>query len=477
MLFNSFIFLLFFPIVCAIYWSIRSLNSRGNSLKYRNLFLLLMSYYFYMSWQPKYALLLLTSTGVTYWAARLMVKLQCEKQKLRCLLGTIAINLAILFFYKYYNFVAESITNCLEAMGLVMKVPGFDILLPVGISFYIFQALGYLIDVYRGEIKAERNFITYALFISFFPQLVAGPIERSKNLLKQFKEDRAFDGEFALSGLKLMLWGYFMKLCLADRCAQYVDAVFNDLSGHEGFSTLIASILFSFQIYGDFAGYTFIAIGCARIMNFSLNDNFHRPYFATTITDFWHRWHISLSTWLRDYVYFPLGGSRTTNSKTYRNIFITFLVSGIWHGANWTFVLWGVLHGVIQCIERALGWSKETWTGFERFTRVICTFVIATIAWVLFRANNLYDAFVALRLMVTPNDLQLNMGKMDILFSVVAIFIILIKEYAEEMSLARVHQKIQNTGKWAIRFYLASMIVLIGSLGVFDGGKFIYFQF
>lgn len=475
MLFNSYGFLLFFPLICAVYWSLRKIFGGDKSLFIRNIFLLIASYYFYMCWQPKYALLLLTSTGITYFAALGIDKFTATKTKKKCLVGAIVLNLAILFFYKYYNFAAESITSLMQHLGVVMHIPGLDVLLPVGISFYIFQALGYLVDVYRKEISAEHNFFIYALFVSFFPQLVAGPIERSKNLLPQFKEDRDFNVDFAISGFKLMLWGYFMKLCLADRCGMYVDLVFNDLTGHEGMSTLVAAFLFTFQIYGDFAGYTFIAIGCARIMNFSLNDNFCRPYFATTITDFWHRWHISLSSWLRDYVYFPLGGSRTTKVKAYRNILLTFLVSGIWHGANWTFILWGLIHGVIQCFERFLGWNKIQWSGLSSMCRIAVTFMIVTIAWVLFRANNLNDAFTALRLMFTPSDFALSMGKTELLFSMIAIIILMIKELKEEAN--KKYKLLTKLMLVSDKSYIAIMIIVIGLMGVFDGGKFIYFQF
>lgn len=470
MLFNSLEFLCFFPIICVLYWVLRRVLGTGSkSLFARNLLLLAGSYYFYMCWQPKYALLLLTSTAVTYFGALLMERFQQRRKTV--LVTAIVLNLCILFFYKYFNFVAESLTAFLQVCGMKMTVPGLKVLLPVGISFYIFQALGYLIDVYRKEIPAERNFFTYALFVSFFPQLVAGPIERSKNLLRQFKEDHPFDADFAISGFKLMLWGYFMKLCLADQCSQYVDLVFNNLNDHEGMSTLIASFLFTFQIYGDFAGYTFIAIGCARILGFSLNDNFRRPYFATTITEFWHRWHISLSSWLRDYVYIPLGGSRAGKGKTYRNILLTFLISGIWHGANWTFILWGVLHGAIQCLERLVGWGKKQWTGLRKWAHIAITFMIANIAWVLFRANTLADAVTAFRLMLLPSDFSLGHGRTFILYSFVSVVIVFLHDLIEEHDRERKKSTLRDI------FYITLMVILIGCLGNFGGGQFIYFQF
>lgn len=347
-LFNSFAFLVFFPLVCMIYFLIP-----GN--KWRNLFLLLASYYFYMSWNPTYAVLIFTSTLVT-WGCGLLVERNAgnyRRQKV-FLVVNLLINLGILFVFKYYNFINESIFHLFSLWGIRWEVPNLGVLLPVGISFYTFQAIGYSIDVYRGDLKAERNLFVYALFVSFFPQLVAGPIERAKNLLPQFRQKHHFDEANVIRGMKLMLWGYFMKLCVADRLALYVDAVYNNIPQHNGTSLLIASVFFAFQIYCDFGGYSLIAIGAARVMGFSLMENFRRPYFAQSIKEFWGRWHISLSTWFKDYVYIPLGGNRVGRFRHALNLFVTFLVSGIWHGANWTFVLWGGFHGGAQVMEKHL---------------------------------------------------------------------------------------------------------------------------
>lgn len=356
-----------------------------------------------------------------------------------------------------------------------MNIPGLDLLLPVGISFYIFQALGYSIDVYRGDIKPENNFFTYALFVSFFPQLVAGPIERSTNLLKQFKEDHPFNYDFAMSGYKLMLWGYFLKLCMADQAALYVDHVFNNLDSHEGYSTLIASFMFTLQIYGDFAGYTFIAIGCARILGFSLHDNFRRPYFAVSITDFWRRWHISLSSWLRDYIYIPLGGSRTTKYKTYRNLLITFGISGVWHGANWTFIAWGFLHGIVQCIERALGYNKREWHSIIKVIHTVLTLLIVNLAWMLFRADTIGDAYTAFRQMVSPTGTTLIDIKVAVASIGIVTIIVIVKEFLEEFypnKLKRYDNSFVTNYLWPL-----FLLVCIGCFGVFEGGQFIYFQF
>ncbi|MCF0201850.1 MAG: MBOAT family protein [Bacteroidaceae bacterium] len=475
MLFNSLQFLIFFPCICLVYWTLDHILPQRYRLTVCNLMLLAASYYFYMCWQPTYALLLLASTAITYLAALAIASADDKDRKKGFLTVSIVLNLAILFFFKYFNFAAESVTTLLTSTGVKMDVPGLNVLLPVGISFYIFQALGYSIDVYRGQIQAERNFFTYALFVSFFPQLVAGPIERSTNLLNQFKERHRFDYDFAMSGFKLMLWGYLMKICMADRAAVYVDKVFDNLSNPEGYSTLLASLLFTIQIYGDFAGYTFIAIGCGRILGFSLNDNFRRPYFAVSITDFWRRWHISLSTWFRDYVYFPLGGSKTTKAKTYRNLLITFGISGLWHGANWTFVLWGFIHGVVQCIERALGYNKKIWHSWQKALHILITLFIVNITWVLFRAKDIGEAITAIRLMFVPSfPSLLTRDKFCILVVCIVGTIVFIKETIDERktNIAILNNKFVSNYLWPI-----FLLVCIGMFGMIEGGQFIYFQF
>ena len=300
MLFNSLAFLLFFPIVCIVYYALPT-------LRLRNIFLLIASYYFYMNWQPVYALLLLASTSITYLAALGGVKY--EKHKTLLLATGIVLNLLILFFFKYFNFAAENVTALMGLLGVKIMIPEFKVLLPVGISFYIFQAMGYMIDVHRGDVKPEKDFFTYALFVSFFPQLVAGPIERSNGLLPQFKEKHCFDYENVMKGVRLMVWGYFMKLVLADRCGLYVDSIYNHVNMHNGGSYLLASLMFPFQLYGDFAGYSLIAIGSSRVMGFKLMDNFRRPYFfSVSVQDYWKRNHISLTSWFMDYIYYPLVG-------------------------------------------------------------------------------------------------------------------------------------------------------------------------
>lgn len=469
MLFNSVAFLLFFPIVCVLYFCIPAKQIRG-----RNLLLLIASYYFYMNWEPAYALLLLTSTVVTYFAALGIDHFEENKKKELFLVSSIIMNLAILFLFKYYNFLSSNIEAVLHACGIGIDFPNFGLLLPVGISFYTFQALGYSIDVYRGTTKVERDFPTYALFVSFFPQLVAGPIERSNNLLPQFKLEHTFDYETAMSGFRLMVWGFFMKLVLADRSGLFVDMVFNNVSQHNGGSYLLASLLFPFQIYGDFAGYSLIAIGVARVLGFHLMENFHRPYFACSVGEFWHRWHISLSTWFKDYVYIPLGGNRVSRFRNYFNLFVTFTVSGVWHGANWTFVCWGMFHGLLLCIEKAMGIGKQKFTGIRRLMHWSLTFVLVSIAWILFRANNLQDAITMIVGIFT--NIGMPAPEYAILMSIfMALFILLFKELKDEMGW-NIH--ISESKYWVVRhLYFVVVIAYIILFGVFGGDQFIYFQF
>ena len=429
MLFNSIEFLLFFPIVCVLYHAIPA-----SRVKVRNLLLLMASYYFYMNWEPVYAVLLLMSTVITYFAALSIGHFKEKRKKKLCLVSGLVLNIVILFLFKYYNFLASNIEEALQICGLGIHIPGFHMLLPVGISFYIFQALGYSIDVYRQTTKAEHDFMTYALFVSFFPQLVAGPIERSRNLLPQFQQRHRFNYDEVIAGVRLMVWGYFLKLVLADRCSLYVDAVFNNIEMHNGGSYLLASLLFPFQIYGDFAGYSLIAIGVARVLGFHLMENFRRTYFACSIGEFWHRWHISLSTWFKDYVYIPLGGNRSNKARHYFNLMVTFIVSGIWHGANWTFICWGSLHGILLCIENACGIGKQKYSGYKKFSHWAVTFALVCLSWILFRASNLNDAVIVV------SGIFCKMGLPNVTFAMftelclaaLAIALLLIKELSDE---------------------------------------------
>ena len=427
-----------------------------------------------MNWEPAYALLLLTSTIVTYLAALGIEHFEEKNKKKICLISSLILNLSILFLFKYFNFFATNIETALQANGLAMEIPKFHLLLPVGISFYTFQALGYSIDVYRGTVKVERNFPRYALFVSFFPQLVAGPIERSNNLLPQFKQQHRFNYDAVMAGVRLMIWGYFMKLVLADRCGIYVDTIFNNIDKHNGGSYLVASLLFPFQIYGDFAGYSLIAIGVAQVLGFHLMENFHRPYFASTIGEFWHRWHISLSTLFKDYVYIPLGGNRVGKLHNYFNLLVTFVVSGIWHGANWTFLCWGCLHGIFLCLEKALGIGKIQYSGFKKFYHWAITFILVCFAWILFRANNMSDAVsVVIGILTnidTPKPEYANFIAIGL-----ALTVLFIKDFSDEF---KWKIRVAESKSWLVRhIYLILMIAYIILFGVLGGDQFIYFQF
>jgi len=340
MQFNSLQFLMFFPVVCLLYYIIPH--------RFRYLFLLACSYYFYMNWNPEYGLLILTSTVLTYSSGLLIESAnkiadeKCWRQRKKLYVAVSFVsNLSILFSFKYYGFAADTAAKAFGPLNVEVQFPVFDVVLPVGISFYTFQALSYTMDVYRGEIYAERNFFKYALFVSFFPQLVAGPIERSKNLLIQINERHRFDFNRVRSGLLLMLYGYFQKVVLSEYLALAVDGVYDSYAERTGFQLLAATVLFAFQIYCDFGSYSNIAIGAARVMGFRLMENFNTPYFAGSVADFWRRWHISLSSWFRDYLYIPLGGNRKGKLRKYFNLMIVFLTSGLWHGASWHCVVWG----------------------------------------------------------------------------------------------------------------------------------------
>lgn len=443
--------------------------------------MLAASYYFYMCWKPIYVLLLLTSTIVTYLAALGIEKY--GKNKKTFLISSLVINLAILFFFKYFNWAADNLTDLFNALGMRIDVPEFNVLLPVGISFYIFQALGYSFDVYRGTVKAERNFFTYALFVSFFPQLVAGPIERSTNLLRQFYEKHHFDSERAIKGIQLMLWGYFLKLVVADNLANYVNLVYNDINGRPGGNIFVASFLFCFQLYGDFAGYSYIAIGAAKIMGFKLMDNFIRPYFfSVSVQDFWKRNHISLTTWFMDYIYYPMVGSSINLYWWCFCIFFTFFLSGFWHGANWTYVVSFSIFGIflVVCLMKDKHQrkfeknhklrKKEWWLWLNR----IVTFFLVMQALVFFRANNLADGVYASQRMFTHLSDGLLATLIQQKFKFLIVGLLFVIEYLIE------YKKISFVERYFFPSYIImgiSLLLMIVFMGEFEGNQFIYFQF
>ena len=396
MLFNSLSFLIFFPIVTIVYYLLPQ--------KARWAWLLAASYFFYMCWNAAYALLLLTSTVVTYACALLMDRSRKPAARKGFLIGSLAINLGILFVFKYFEFFTGGLYAVLDALKVSYTPIPYSLLLPVGISFYTFQALGYAIDVYRGDVAVQKHFGKYALFVAFFPQLVAGPIERSRNLLPQFDEAHHFDYDAAVSGVRLMLWGYFKKIVIADTVCVAVNTVYNNITAYDGFAILIATLLFAIQIFCDFSGYSDIARGCAKIMGFRLMLNFDHPYFSHSIQEFWRRWHISLSTWFKDYVYIPLGGNRKGIARQCVNLMFTFLISGLWHGANVTFIVWGGLHGLLQIIGRLTKGLRDRLFRFtdgrlqplRKGAALLTTFLLVSFAWIFFRANTMQDAVYAI---------------------------------------------------------------------------------
>ena len=386
MIYNSFLFLVCFPLIFLLYYLIPAKYQKG-----RNLFLLVVSYILYINWKPVYALILLGVTGITYLTA-LQIERKSEHSKKIMIIGVIA-GLIPLLFSKYFNFINEQVYALLSLVGLRYELQGLNWAVPIGISFFTFQAIGYVWDVYYKKINAERDFLTYALFISFFPSILSGPINKASLVIPQLNNLRPyFDYSKAVAGLRMILWGMFMKVVVADRMGLYVDTVLPNYMNYTGVTCFAASIFYTIQIYGDFAGYSLMAIGVGKTLGFELTENFRRPYFAVSVTDFWRRWHISLSTWLKDYVYIPLGGSRCSKLRNYWNIFVTFLVSGIWHGANWTFIVWGIWHGLFQIVEKMLGQQKCDYGWLGKSIKIMVTFLLVNFAWIFFRMPTLSDA-------------------------------------------------------------------------------------
>ncbi len=497
MSFVSVDYLFFFPIVVLAYFIIPR--------KIRMYWLLFASYYFYMSWNAKYGLLLLFSTAVTYCCGLLLEIVSSHRGmmdskviKTIILFTCLILDLGILFYFKYTNFMIENVNIIISRFGLPLRYPERDIILPVGISFFVFQSIGYTIDVYRNEIKAEKNLFRYALFISFFPQLVAGPIERSKNLLAQFRETTEFDVDDAKNGLLTIAYGVFMKLAVADNIASVIDPIFDNPAEYSGMVCMLATILFAFQIYCDFNGYTQIAIGSARVLGFKLNPNFDSPYMGTSVKDFWRRWHISLTSWFRDYLYIPLGGGRKGKLRKQINTMIVFLCSGLWHGAGWHYVLWGGINGAFSVIEDVFDpmWNRITKRlsiktdsyAYRVFCRII-TFCLVDFTMLIFRASNLRMAFEMIGKIV--NDLRfawfMDMNfvevfaspnkMMMVLIPILAVIIIDIAScYGKDIRAAIFGQQI--VFRWIIYAFVMLAILYWGNYGTdYEQTEFIYFAF
>lgn len=478
MAFNSFNFWLVFPFIFGLYWLI---PAKWN--QWRKVFLVVASYLLYMNWKPTFALVLLGVTLITYWGGQIFdsegVKngeLKVGKRKrlvwLFALLGLLP-----LLVFKYYNFINISLTDGLAAIGLKFSMPGLNWAVPVGISFFTFQAVGYMLDVYHQRVKAEKNLLDYVLFVSFFPQVTSGPISTAEDLMPQIKATHKFDYEQGKQGLKQLLWGMFIKLVIADRLGLFVDTVYANYIHYNGTTCFLASVFYTLQIYCDFAGYSLMAIGIARTLGFNLIDNFRRPYLATSITDFWKRWHISLTRWLTRQVYIPMGGSRCSKPRTYWNIFVTFLVSGIWHGANWTFIVWGCMHGIIQIIEKALGWQKyegQNWA--VKTVRISVTFFLVNIAWIFFRMPDIASASNVVGKIFTDFG-ALDLSGLDIfakLILTIGIVILVFKDVKDEFMPTKFAFLQKGFFRWSIYIALFAMIL---TLGVLDSGQFIYVNF
>lgn len=487
MLFNSIEFLVFFPIVVLIFLFIPK--------RLRTVWLLIASYYFYMSWNPKYAVLIGISTIITYLSGIFIDKFNSDKKKRIIIVLSLLSNLGILVVFKYANFALDTMNAIYSRWGGVNLIDRrLDLLLPVGISFYTFQALSYTIDVYRNKVKAEKNILNYALFVSFFPQLVAGPIERSGNLLKQIqniKELHLWNYSRIKNGLMLMFWGLFQKLVIADRASILVNQVYSNYQNYGFVELSIASILFAFQIYCDFGGYTNIARGAAKVMGFSLMDNFKQPYLATNIKDFWRRWHISLTSWFTDYLYIPLGGNRKGNIRKYLNILVVFGVSGLWHGASWHFVAWGLIHAVFQIIgdikervEKRLYKDANRDSLSKHLREGFFTFVLVDFAWVFFAADSIHHALRIFKQMLSAiittslYEIGLDRANWQVLIGAIVILFVIDILHEKGMSVLKL---INSQEVWLRMLIYLSMIwsiIMFGIYGVgYDTSQFIYFQF
>jgi alginate O-acetyltransferase complex protein AlgI len=485
MLFNSFTFLIFFPVVVAGYFALPH--------RFRWAWLLLASCYFYMAFIPVYILILFFTIAIDYVAGILIEDAEGRKRKLY-LAASIFANVGVLAVFKYFNFLSANANAIAEVFHWPYELPILGIILPIGLSFHTFQAMSYTIEVYRGRQRAERHPGIYSLYVMFFPQLVAGPIERPQNLLHQFYERHDFDYERVTSGLRKIALGLFMKVVIADRLARYVNVIYNNPTDFEGLSLVLATFFFAFQIYCDFAGYSLVAIGSAEVMGFRLMKNFDRPYLSRSISGFWSRWHISLSSWFRDYVYIPLGGNRVAKPRWYYNLFITFLLSGLWHGANWTFVIWGALNGFYLIFSLVTRDTRESFNRvaglashprFHAALSVLITFTLTCVAWVFFRAATLDDALYILRAVIArptlyqviPDAVRVEgISKFEVLYCMLLIGGLMSFEWiSTRVDIVRQFRMQPAWVRWPV-YYATCMAIWL--LGISTQAKaFIYFQF
>jgi len=477
MLFNSIEFVIFLPIVFILYWFVFQ-----KKLVQQNFFILVASYFFYGWWDWRFLFLIILSSFVDYYVAHKIDNTDINRKRKVFLSISILVNIGMLGFFKYYNFFVDSFIEAFSGLGLQLNARTLNIILPVGISFYTFQTLSYTIDVYRKKLKPTRDIIAFFTFVSFFPQLVAGPIERAVNLLPQFYEKRKFEYHTAIDGMRQIMWGLFKKIIIADNCAIYVDQIFADHETMAGSTLVLGAFYFAFQIYGDFSGYSDIAIGTAKLFGFSLMRNFAYPYFSRDIAEFWRRWHISLSTWFRDYLYIPLGGSRGSNLFKIRNVIIIFVVSGFWHGANWTFIVWGFLNGLyflplllLKINRNNMGITAEgkIFPSVKEAMQMTITFAITLIAWIFFRADNVTDAFVYISNIFSSSIIKLP-DKNFLMFLPVVLIFIAIEWFSRTKEHALEIDQYPRYVRWAVYMFFGFIIMLS-----FEShpDAFIYFQF
>lgn len=483
MFFNSLDFALFLPTVFFLYWIVAK-----NKTQLQNIIIVLSSYVFYGWWDWRFLPLIFISTVIDYTVGLKLSNTKNPKSRKILLLISILANLGFLGFFKYYNFFVESFISAFSFFGITFQVGTLHIVLPVGISFYTFQTLSYSIDVYKKKLLPTKNFIEFAAFVSFFPQLVAGPIERAAWLLPQFHKKRHFNYQDAVIGSRQMLWGFVKKIIIADNCAKYVNIIFANYASYSGSTLLLGAVFFAFQIYSDFSGYSDIAIGTAKLFGFDLMKNFAFPYFSRDISEFWRRWHISLSTWFRDYLYIPLGGSRGGTWMKIRNTFIIFIVSGFWHGANWTFVVWGLLNAIYflplllshkNRVHIEIVAKNKLLPSIKEIVQIFFTFGLTVIAWVFFRSPTVKDAFRYIQRIFSPSlfSLPVFSGRSKALTVVILVFLFVLiewlgrdKEYAIE--------EINYYRSPALRYVSTFLIILsIAVFGNFGNNAFIYFQF
>lgn len=472
MIFNSFQFLWLFPIIFCVYWTVTRWMGRKELVpRWSNYLLIAISYGLYLQWKPVYALVLLGVTAVTYLAA---LKIERDKaygrKKYIVCSGLILAALPLLVF-KYYNFLNDCITGLLGGLNIQVGLPGLNWSMPLGISFFTLQAIGYLVDVYLHRIKAEHNWWDYMLFVCFFPQIASGPISKAADLLPQIKTNRSFNYSQIVQGLKWLLWGMFMKVVVADRLGLNVNDAYVHLQTNGGLTLFMASICYTMEVYCDFAGYSFMALGVGKIMGFELINNFQRPFFSQSITEFWRRWHISLSTWLKDYIYIPLGGSRCSKVRNYWNIMVTFVVSGLWHGANWTFVIWGSIHGLFQVLEKLLKLNRVESKGAVKIMRIVYTFFVFNFSMVFFYMPSINDTLFCYEKMCSNFSGSVSPWIASILFSSIVIF----KDLMDELDIKsmRFFHSPYTLVRWGAYLFLIIMILVFGVYG----GQFIYSGF